>query len=63
MFLRHHPRHLQPPAASKFFIAFSVFTLQKIVYTSQDVCLTWTSFAAILIGCCTYTKSLKISGN
>ena len=46
MFLRHRPRHFQPPA-SKIFIACSVFTL-KIVYTSRIVSLGRPSFAAIL---------------
>ena len=34
MFLRHRPRHLQPPA-SKIFISFPVFTLKNCLYIAN----------------------------
>ena len=46
MFLRHRPRHLQPPA-SEIFIAFPVFTLKNCLYIA-NVSLGRPSFAAIL---------------
>ena len=60
MFLRHRPRHLQPPA-SKIFIAFSVFTLKN---TSQIVSLGRPSFASILFDWLVrILKVENISGN
>ena len=48
MFLRHRPRHVQPPHQN-FFFAFLVFTLKnRLLYTSRIVGLGQPSFAAIL---------------
>ena len=35
MFLSHRPSHLQPPPASKIFIAFPVFTLKYRLYIAN----------------------------
>ena len=47
MFLRHRPRHLQPPPHQKFLLHFQYSHL-KIIYTSRIVSLGRPSFAAIL---------------